>query len=68
MGRSSPQVDLVGAVADLLPGLLVGWCTGLAAVSVLARGEALGPRAAGMAAGGLGIVAGAVVLRATGVF
>lgn len=63
----SARLDVAAAAADLAPGLLVGWCTGLAAVSVLARGEALGPRAAGVTAGGLGVLAGALVLRLTGV-
>lgn len=62
----SPRLDVVAAAADFAPGLLVGWCTGLAAVAVLARGETLGHRAAGVTAGGVGVLAGALVLRVTG--
>ncbi len=65
--RNSGGIDLVAAAADLVPGLLVGWCTGLAAVTVLARREEMGSRMAGATAGGLGVLAGALVLRLTGV-
>ncbi|WP_299444398.1 hypothetical protein [uncultured Phycicoccus sp.] len=64
---SLARLDVVAAAADLAPGLLVGWCTGLAMVSVLARGEGIGPRTAGVAAGSVGVLAGVVVLRLTGV-
>lgn len=49
-------------VVDALPGLLAGWCTGFAALAVLVRAEAPGPRACGVAAGALGAVVGAAVL------
>ena len=49
-----------------LPALLVGWCTGMATSVVLARGDALGARMAGVTAGGVGVLAGALVLRLTG--
>ena len=49
--RDLPPVDLSSVAADVLPGLLVGWCLGLAATTVLARGEALSPRAAGLVSG-----------------
>ena len=58
--------DLLSVATDVAPVLLVGWCTGLAASAVLARGEALGARAAGITAGALGTVAGAAVLALTG--
>jgi hypothetical protein len=61
-------LDLSSAAADVLPGLLVAWCSGLAATTMLARGEALGPRAAGILSGLLGVVAGSLVLLATGIF
>ncbi len=62
----SPSVDLSLVVADVLPGLLVGWCIGLATTTVLARGEALSPRAAGLVSGVVGAAAGAAVLALTG--
>lgn len=55
-----------GLLADALPGLLVGWCSGLAATATLARGDALGPRTHGVLGAGLGVLAGALVLRLTG--
>lgn len=64
--RDSPSVDLSLVAADVLPGLLVGWCIGLAATTVLARGEALGPRAAGLVSGIVGATAGGTVLALTG--
>lgn len=60
------SVDLLSVARDLAPTLLVGWCTGLAASAVLARGDALGPRLAGVAAGALGTASGAAVLALTG--
>lgn len=59
-------LDTSALVLDALPALLVGWCTGMAASVVLARGEALGARMAGVTAGGVGVLAGALVLRLTG--
>ena len=46
--------------------LLVGWCTGLATSAATTRGEALGPRTAGLLAGGLGTASGLVVMALTG--
>jgi hypothetical protein len=64
-GRSV-SVDVLAIGSDLAPALLVGWCTGLAASAVLARGEALGARTAGMVAGTVGTAAGAALLALTG--
>lgn len=64
--RDPVSVDLLSVVADVAPGLLVGWCTGLATSAVLGRGDALGARAAGIAAGALGATLGAAVLALTG--
>ena len=60
------SVDVLAIGSDLAPALLVGWCTGLAASAVLARGEALGARTAGMVAGTLGTAAGAALLAVSG--
>ena len=60
-------VDVLAILADVAPSLLVGWCTGLAASAVLAGGEALGARTAGLAAGAVGTTAGAAVLALTGI-
>ena len=49
--RDPVAVDVLPVAADVAPVLLVGWCTGLAASAVLARGEALGARTAGVTAG-----------------
>ena len=65
--RGSPSVDLSLVAADVLPGLLVGWCIGLATTTVLARGEALSPRVAGLVSGVVGATAGAAVLALTGI-
>lgn len=65
--RDTPPLDLVAVLADVAPGLLVGWCTGLAASAALAGGEALGARVAGVAAGAVGMTAGAAVLAVTGI-
>ena len=64
--RTSVSIDVLSVAADVAPALLVGWCTGLATSAALARGEALGARAAGIAAGALGTTAGAAVLALTG--
>ena len=64
--RESVSVDALAIGADLAPALLVGWCTGLAAAAVLGRGEALGARTAGVAAGVLGTAAGGALLVLTG--
>ena len=58
---------ILAILADVAPSLLVGWCTGLAASAVLAGGEALGARTAGLAAGAVGTTAGAAVLALTGI-
>jgi hypothetical protein len=62
----NPVADLLAITRDVAPALLVGWCTGLAASAVLSRGEGLGPRLAGVAAGALGTASGAAVLALTG--
>lgn len=63
----SPAVlDLTSLVTGSLPALLVGWCLGLAATAVLSRGETLGPRLTGITGALVGTVAGALVLRLTG--
>ena len=66
VGHGSGSIDALGLVVDVAPALLVGWCTGLAASAVLSRGEALGPRTAGVAAGLVGTVLGWAVLAMTG--
>ena len=63
--RETVSMDLLGVAQDLAPVLLVGWCTGFATSAALARGEALGPRTAGLVAGSTGAAAGAVVLALT---
>ncbi|HYN67224.1 MAG TPA: hypothetical protein VES93_10075 [Ornithinibacter sp.] len=63
--RDAVSLDLVSIARDVLPVLLVGWCTGLAASAALGRGEALGARTAGILAGVVGAVAAAVVLSLT---
>ncbi len=59
------ELDLASFATDVLPGLTLAWCSGLAATAVLSRAEALGPRAAGILSGLLGVGAGALVLNAT---
>ena len=59
-------LDVGGIIRDMAPALLVGWCLGLAASAVLARGETLPPRLAGVTAGALGTASGAAVLALTG--
>ena len=58
--------DLRSVAAGVAPVLLVGWCTGLACAAVLAGGEALGARAAGIVAGAVGSTAGVAVMALTG--
>ena len=58
--------DLRSVTAGVAPVLLVGWCTGLACAAVLAGGEALGARAAGVVAGAVGSTAGVAVMALTG--
>lgn len=65
--REPGTLDVTGLLVAAVPGLFTGWCVGLVAASVLARGEALGARAAGLCSGVLGTLAGAVVLAITGV-
>jgi len=65
-GQEPGSVDVLGAAVDLAPALLVGWCLGRAAAAALEQGEALPPAGAGVAAGALGVVAGAAVLALTG--
>ena len=62
-----PPLDVPRLLADVAPGLLVGWGVGLVTARALSAGAALGHRIAGVASGVLGCVVGAVVLRATGV-
>lgn len=59
-------LDLLALARPTLPVLLVGWCTGLAALAVVVRGEGLGSRTAGITSGLLGVVAGAAVLGLQG--
>lgn len=61
------QLDPVRVAADVAPGLLVGWCTGGATAAALERGESMPPAVGGLAAGTLGVTAGAVVLAFTGI-
>ncbi len=60
------DLDVAGLVLASLPGLLVGWCVGLATTAVVSRGEALGPRTGGTVGALVGLVAGALVLRLSG--
>lgn len=62
----APPLDVLRLVADVAPGVLVGWGVGLVTARALSGGAALGHRLAGVASGVLGCVVGAVVLRATG--
>ncbi len=62
------SLDLSGLVVDSLPALLVGWCTALAATTVLARGESMGARLAGVTSAAVGIVLSALVLKVSGLF
>ena len=64
--RPAGPLDLTAVASAMAPGLLVGWCTGLATRAAVSRGEALGPRASGMASGLVGTVAGAAVLALGG--
>lgn len=59
-------LDLLALARPTLPVLLVGWCTGFAALAVVARGEGLGARTAGITSGLLGVAAGAAVLGLQG--
>lgn len=61
------RLDPAGLAADAAPGLLVGWCVGLAAVAALVGRTSLGPRSTGLLAGLLGTAAGAGVLALAGV-
>lgn len=61
------RLDPVGVATDVAPGLLVGWCLGLAAEAALAGRTSLGPRATGLVAGLLGTMAGVGVLALAGV-
>ncbi|KRE60170.1 hypothetical protein [Nostocoides sp. Soil756] len=63
----SGRLDAGGLALDAAPGLLVGWCVGLAAVAALTGRTALGPRATGLLAGLVGTAAGAGVLSLAGV-
>lgn len=62
-----PPLDVPRLLADVAPGVLVGWGVGLVTARALSGGAALGHRLAGVASGVLGCVVGAAVLRATGV-
>ncbi len=64
--RESLTVDALAIVTQVAPAVLVGWCAGLATSEVVARGEALGARVAGLVAGAVGIVAGVAVLALGG--
>lgn len=64
--REALSPDLLSVAADVAPVLLAGWCTGLATSAALARGEALGARAAGLVAGAVGTTVGAALLMFTG--
>lgn len=57
---------LLGAAAMLLPGLLVGWCTGFATLALLVRDELFHPRLVGLVAALVGTVLGAAVLAVGG--
>ena len=59
-------VDARSLVPSVATVLLVGWCTGLATSAAIAGGEVLGPRTAGLVAGGTGTVAGLAALALTG--
>ncbi|MFW5473617.1 hypothetical protein ACOCJ5_09915 [Knoellia sp. CPCC 206450] len=64
--RDIGTLDVAGLLVTTLPGLVGGWAVGLGAAVLLGRGEAMGARAAGVAAGLLGVVVGAALLAATG--
>jgi hypothetical protein len=65
--RDLGSLDVAASLLKAVPGLLAGWAAGLSASMVLARGEALDARAAGLCSGVLGALVGAVVLALTGV-
>lgn len=60
----SGVLDLAGMV---LPGVLVGWCTGFAALALLAGDDLVRPRAVGLLAAFVGCVLGAALLPLAGV-
>lgn len=72
-------LEAFGATADLgahgvlslasmvLPGLLVGWCTGFATLALLVRDDLFHPRLVGLVAALVGTVLGAAVLALGGV-
>lgn len=66
-GRPTGGLDMVGVAVDLLPGTLAGWGVGLAALAALRRVEGIGPRSAGLLAGGLGVATGAALLTYSGI-
>lgn len=63
----SGRLDAGGLALDAAPGLLVGWCLGLAAAAALTGRTSLGPRTTGLLAGLVGTAAGAGVLSLAGV-
>ncbi|MBR7741742.1 hypothetical protein KC207_00335 [Phycicoccus sp. BSK3Z-2] len=65
-GSTLAEVDPTGLVPSFLPVLLAGWCVGLAATAAISRGRALPAEVAGAGAGGVGVLAGLLVLVVTG--
>lgn len=63
-------LDVRGALSIasmVLPGVLVGWCTGFATLALLARDELFHPRLVGLVAALVGCVLGAALLPLAGV-
>ena len=65
-GSTLAEVDPTGLVSSFLPVLLAGWCVGLAAAAALSRGRAVPAEVVGASAGGVGVLAGMLVLVVTG--
>lgn len=64
----APSVNGVVSILSLvLPGVLVGWCTGFATLALLVRDDLFHPRLVGLVAALVGTVLGAAVLALGGV-
>lgn len=65
LGGTLPGV--LGIAAMVLPGVLVGWCTGFAALALLVRDQLFHPRLVGLVAALVGTVLGALLLPLVGI-
>ncbi|QIM22083.1 hypothetical protein G7075_14660 [Phycicoccus sp. HDW14] len=66
IGGVDPR-GLLGVSALVLPGVLVGWCTGFAALALLVRDQLFHPRLVGLVAALVGTVFGALLLPLAGI-